>query len=90
MQNIEMVVHTTNEFSIGDPDSTMGWNFFILHITPNLLQRIADYIGMNKMAQNLKAEDRFIEWLAEKLSEKQCNVYLDLESKKGSSRYGLF
>lgn len=90
MQSIELIVHTRNEFSIDEPDSKMGWNFFILHITPNLLQNVINYVGMNKMVQNLKAEDRFIEWLAENLREKQCNVYLDLESKKGSSKYGLF
>jgi len=90
MQSIEIMVHTRNEFSIGEPDSKMGWNFFILYIAPNLLQRIADYIVMDEMAQNLKPEDRFIEWLTEKLKEKECNVYFDLESKKGSSKYGLF
>ncbi len=47
----------------------MGWNFFILHVTPNLLHRIADHIGISKTVQNAKVEDRFIAWLGAKLGE---------------------
>jgi len=90
MQSTELMVHVRNEFSIGEPEFKMGWNFFVLHVTPNLIHRVADYIGMNQITRNLKTEDRFIEWLAEKLEEKECSVYLDLESRKGSSKYGLF
>jgi hypothetical protein len=90
MWNAELMVHAKNEFSIGEPEFKMGWNFFVLHVTPNLINRVADYIGMQRTAPNAKIEDGFIKWLAERLKEKECSVYLDLESRKGSSRYGLF
>lgn len=90
MRSIELMVHARNEFSIDEPEFKMGWNFFVLHVTPNLIQRVANYIGMHQIAKNVKVEDRFIDLLAEKLKGKECNVYLDLESRKGSSKYGLF
>jgi len=90
MHSTELMVHTRNEFSISDPDFKMGWNFFVLHVTPNLISRVTDHIDMQQAPSNAKSEDRFIDWLAEKLKEKECNVYLDLESRKHSSKYGLF
>ena len=90
MHSTELMVHTRNEFSISDPDFKMGWNFFVLHLTPNLISRVTDHIDMRQAPSNAKSEDRFIDWLAEKLKEKECNVYLDLESRKHSSKYGLF
>ena len=90
MHSTELMVHTRNEFSISDPDFKMGWNFFVLHLTPNLISRVTDHIDMQQAPSNAKSEDRFIDWLAEKLKEKECNVYLDLESRKHSSKYGLF
>ena len=90
MHSTELMVHTRNEFSISDPDFKMGWNFFVLHVTPNLISRVTDHIDMQQAPNNAKSEDRFIDWLAEKLKEKECNVYLDLESRKHSSKYGLF
>jgi len=90
MRSAELMVHARNEFSISEPEFKMGWNFFVLHVTPNLIHRVTNYIGMQQMTANLKMEDRFINWLAQKLKEKECNVYLDLESRKGSSKHGLF
>jgi len=90
MRSTEMTFHARNEFSIGEPEFKMGWNFFVLHVKPNLIQSVADYVGVTQAMQNIRAEDRFIEWLSKKLKEKQCNVYLDLESRKTSSKYGLF
>jgi hypothetical protein len=90
MRSTELMVHVRNEFSISDPESKMGWNFFVLHVTPNLIGRVADHIDMQQMIQKTKPEDVFVDWLAEKLKEKECNVYLDLESRKHSSKYGLF
>jgi len=90
MHSAELMVHTRNEFSISDPDFKMGWNFFVLHVTPNLISRVTDHIDMQRMSSNVKPEDRFIDWLAEKLKAGECNVYLDLESRKHSSKYGLF
>lgn len=90
MRSTELMVHARNEFSIGEPEFKMGWNFFVLYVTPNLINRVADHIGMHQIAENVKVEDRFIDWLAQKLKEKECNVYLDLESRKGSSKYGFF
>jgi len=89
MRSTEMMVHARNEFSISEPEFKMGWNFFVLHVTPNLINRVADHIGIHR-AENVKVEDSFIDWLEEKLKEKKCNVFLDLESRKGSSKYGLF
>ena len=90
MRSTELMVHARNKFSIGEPEFKMGWNFFVLHVTPNLIHRVTDHIGMQQVTQNVKVEDRFINWLTEKLKEKECIVYLDLESRKGSSKYGLF
>lgn len=90
MHSTELMVHARNEFSIGDPDFRMGWNFFVLHVTPNLIGRVVDHIDMQHMVNRAKPQDRFLDWLAEKLKEKECNVYLDLESRKHSSKYGLF
>lgn len=61
-----------------------------LHTACNatLIDRVTDYIG-KQLTQNAR-EDVFVDWLAEKLKEEGCNVYLQLESKKGSSKYGLF
>ncbi|MFQ5970130.1 MAG: hypothetical protein ACE5J2_06530 [Nitrososphaerales archaeon] len=89
MRGTEVTFHTRNEFSIGEPEFKMGWNFFVLHVKPNLIQSVADY-SVTQAMQNIRAEDRFIGWLSEKLKEKECNVYLDLESRKSSSKYGLF
>lgn len=88
MRSAELIVHTKNEFFISEAEFEMGWHFFILHVSPNLLHKIFDYTDYQMHA--MKLEDRFISWLSQKLEEKQCTVYLDLESKKGSSKYGLF
>ena len=90
MRSTELIVHTKNEFTIGDPDYRMGWSFFVLHVTPNLINGISDHISLQQIRRNAKVEDRFIDWLAEKLKSQECNVYLDLESRKSSSKYGLF
>lgn len=90
MRSAELIVHTKNEFSIGEPDFKMGWNFFILYVTPDLVHNVANHSAMQQMPQNVNDEDRFVNWLTEKLKENECNVYLDLESKKGSSKYGFF
>ncbi|MFQ5920454.1 MAG: hypothetical protein ACE5JV_00360 [Nitrososphaerales archaeon] len=90
MKGAELMVHTGDEFSIGEPTKSMGWNFFTLHVTPNLIQKVADSIGTPATSRSPRMEDRFIAWLAGKLAEKECKVYLDLESRKASSKYGLF
>lgn len=92
MRDTEMMVHARNEFSIGEPEFRMGWNFFVLHVTPDLVNRVADHLGIQQISQSVKVkvEDRFVSWLEEKLKERDCNVYLDLESRKGTSKYGLF
>lgn len=90
MRNAELVSHAKNEFIMSEPDFKMGWYFFVLHVTPNLIQKVINYASSNQPIPNVKLEDMFIRWLSQKLEEKQCNVYLDLESRKGSSKYGLF
>jgi len=90
MRSAEFMVHTKNEFILSESEFKMGWHFFVLHVTPNLMHKIIDYTSSSHPVQNIKLEDRFIRWLSQTLEEKECNVYLDLESKKGSSKYGLF
>ncbi len=90
MRSAELMVHAKNEFVLSESEFKMGWHFFVLHVTPNLVHKIIDSTSSSHQAQNIKLEDRFIRWLSQKLEEKQCDVYLDLESRKGSSKYGLF
>lgn len=89
MRSAELAVHAKNEFIISEPEYRMGWYFFVLHVTSSLMHKVIN-LDTHYPLQNVKLEDRFIKWLSQKLEEKQCNVYLDLESKKGSSKYGLF
>ena len=90
MRSTELTVNTKNEFTISEPEYKMGWCFFVLHVTPNLMDKIIGHIDTGHTMPNVKYEDRFIRRLSEKLEEKRCRVYLYLESRKGSSKYGLF
>jgi hypothetical protein len=86
MRKAELMFHTRDEFVIDEPTSRMGWYFFVVHVTPNLVDRVADYT--DQLQQN--KEEKFVDWFQDRLREQGCNVYLQLESKKGSSKYGLF
>ncbi|MEM2760192.1 MAG: hypothetical protein QXU32_05810 [Nitrososphaerales archaeon] len=90
MRGAELLMHTKNEFIMSEPEYKMGWYFFVLHVSPNLVRKVIDLADASPAMKNMKMEDRFIIWLSERLEEKECNVYLDLESKKSSSKYGLF
>ncbi len=90
MQSAELVANAKNEFAMDEPEYRMGWYFFVLHVTPNIMGRVIEQISTRQTMQNIKLEDRFIKWLSSQLEEKKCDVYLDLESRKGSSKYGLF
>lgn len=89
MRGAELAVHSKNEFLLSESESKMGWHFFVLHVSPSLMHKIMN-LDSDYNIPNMKLEDRFIKWLSRKMEEKQCEVHLDLEWKKGSSKYGLF
>jgi hypothetical protein len=91
LREIEAMVHTKDEFTLGDPQFTFGWYFFTLSISRELVIKLANLLGNEFLQVRGKSfENKFVNWLTERLKQVGCDVHINLKADMESSKFGLF
>jgi len=90
-REIEALVHTRNEFTIGEPEFAMGWYFFTVSVSRGMIVKLANLLGNEFLVVKGKSfENKFVNWLSARLKKLGYRPYLHLKSEIETSKYGLF
>ena len=91
LREIEVMVHTKDEFAISDPQFTFGWYFFTLSVSRELIVKIVNLLGNEFLNVKGKSfEKKFVNWLTARLKQRGCDVQMNLKAEMETSKFGLF
>jgi hypothetical protein len=91
LREIEAMVHGKDEFAVGDPQFVMGWYFFTLSVSRELIVKVMNLLGNEFLSVKGKSfEKKFVNWLNSRLEQFGSDVQLKLKADMETSKYGLF
>lgn len=91
LKEIEVMVHSKDEFSIGDPQFTFGWYFFTLSVSKDLVLKLMNLLGSEFLSVKGKTfENKFLNYLTARLKQVGCDVHLNLKAEMETSKFGFF
>jgi len=91
LKEIAVMVHSKDEFSIGDPQFTFGWYFFTLSVSKDLVLKLMNLLGNEFLSVKGKTfENKFLNYLAARLKQVGCDVHLNLKAEMETSKFGFF
>ncbi len=91
LEEVEVMVHSKNDFVVGEPQFAFGWYFFTLSVSRELLVKLANLLGDEFLNVKGKSfEKKFVNWFNKRLKVRGCEMKLDLKSEIETSKYGLF
>jgi hypothetical protein len=88
---LEEMVHSHDEFIITDYESAFGWNFFVVSVNKNMVEKLAHQMGSDfDRIKGKGIEKKFLTWLVDKLEGKTSRFKLAIKEEMESSKYGIF
>ena len=88
---LEEMVHGEDEFRMTDSEFAFGWHFFVVSVSRDIVQKLADQMGPD--FQKLKGkgiEKKFLTWLTNKMEPNIPRFKLAIKEEMESSKYGVF
>lgn len=91
LSNLEQMVHGENEFIITDSEFAFGWHFYVVCVNKSLVQRLSEQLGPDfEKIKGKTLEHKFLNWLTQKVGQKNIKVKLAIKEEMESSKYGIF
>lgn len=91
LSRLEEMVHSEGEFKMTDSEFAFGWHFFVVSVSRNMVQKLADQMG--KDFDRLKGkgmEKKFLTWLTNAMGPDTPRFKLAIKEEMESSKYGIF
>ncbi|MDE1726185.1 MAG: hypothetical protein KGH89_02850 [Thaumarchaeota archaeon] len=91
LSNIEQMVHGENDFVVTDSEFAFGWHFYVVCVNRSLVKRLSDQLGSDfEKVKGKTLEHKFLNWLDQKVTQKNVKVKLAIKEEMESSKYGVF
>ncbi len=88
---LEEMVHTEDGFVITDSEFALGWHFFIVSVSLEMVKKLADQLGEDFRRLKGKGTDKkFLTWLAAEVGDETPRFKLAIKEEMESSKYGIF
>jgi hypothetical protein len=91
LSNLEQMVHGENDFIVTDSEFAFGWHFYVVCVNRILVKKLAEQMGseFEKIRGN-SLDHKFLNWLTQKVNQKNVKVKLAIKEEMESSKYGIF
>jgi len=88
---LEEMVHGENDFVVTDSEFAFGWHFFVVSVSRELVEKLADQVGpdFNRL-KGKGMEKKFLTWLTNRIEQKIPRFKLVIKEEMESSKYGIF
>ncbi len=88
---LEEMVHGENDFVVTDSEFAFGWHFFVVSVSKELVEKLADKVGpdFNRL-KGKGMEKKFLTWLTNRMEQKIPRFKLVIKEEMESSKYGIF
>ncbi len=88
---LEEMVHGENDFVVTDSEFAFGWHFFVVSVSKELVEKLADQVGpdFNRL-KGKGMEKKFLTWLTNRIEQKIPRFKLVIKEEMESSKYGIF
>ena len=88
---LEEMVHGENDFVVTDSEFAFGWHFFVVSVSKELVEKLADQVGpdFNRL-KGKGMEKKFLTWLTNRMEQKIPRFKLVIKEEMESSKYGIF
>ncbi len=88
---LEEMVHGENDFVVTDSEFAFGWHFFVVSVSKELVEKLADQVGpdFNRL-KGKGMEKKFLTWLTNRMEQKIPRFKLVIREEMESSKYGIF
>ncbi len=88
---LEEMVHGENDFVVTDSEFAFGWHFFVVSVSKELVEKLADQVGpdFNRL-KGKGMEKKFLTWLTNRIEQKIPRFKFVIKEEMESSKYGIF
>lgn len=91
LAQLEESVHAKNEFQITDSQFAFGWNFFVISVTRNMVQKVAMQLGEDfEKLKGRGIEKKFLKLLETRVPKDSPRFRLAVKEEMESSKFGIF
>ncbi len=91
LSSLEQMVHGENEFIVTDSEFAFGWHFYVVCINRSLVKRLSEQLGPDfEKIKGKTIDHKFLNWLTQKVAQKNVKVKLAIKEEMESSKYGMF
>jgi hypothetical protein len=91
LSSLEQMVHGENEFIVTDSEFAFGWHFYVVCINRSLVKRLSEQLGPDfEKIKGKTLDHKFLNWLTQKVVQKNVKVKLAIKEEMESSKYGMF
>jgi len=88
---LEEMVHGENDFVVTDSEFAFGWHFFVVSVSKELVEKLADQVGSDfNRLKGKGMEKKFLTWLTNRIEQKIPRFKLVIKEEMESSKYGIF
>ncbi|HEU04684.1 MAG TPA: hypothetical protein ENH95_06190 [Nitrosopumilus sp.] len=88
---LEEMVHAENDFVVTDSEFAFGWHFFVVSVSKELVEKLADQVGSDfNRLKGKGMEKKFLTWLTNRMEQKIPRFKLVIKEEMESSKYGIF
>jgi hypothetical protein len=91
LRNLEQMVHGENDFIVTDSEFAFGWHFYVVCVNRSLAKKLSDQLGSDfEKIKGKTLDHKFLNWLTQKIAQKNVKVKLAIKEEMESSKYGVF
>ncbi|MGI0046604.1 MAG: hypothetical protein ACREBB_05390 [Nitrosotalea sp.] len=91
LSGLEQMVHGENDFIVTDSEFAFGWHFYVVCVNISLVKKLSDQIGPDfERIKGKTLEHKFLNWLDQKIAQKNLKVKFAIKEEMESSKYGIF
>ncbi|NOJ28604.1 MAG: hypothetical protein DA328_00360 [Nitrososphaeraceae archaeon] len=81
IEELQMDLHIKTEYEVYSNGSALGWDFFLIHLNPSLLEEASFIIPKINKQEGDNLEQKFVIWLSKVFKEKKDNYFLKIVDK---------
>lgn len=91
LRNLELMVHGENDFIVTDSEFAFGWHFYVVCVNLSLVKKMSDQLGPDfEKLKGKTLEHKFLNWLNQKIAQKNVKAKFAIKEEMESSKYGIF
>jgi hypothetical protein len=91
LSNLEQMVHGENDFIVTDSEFAFGWHFYVVCVNRILVKKLAQQMGSDfEKIKGKSLDHKFLNWLNQKVAQRNVTVKLAIKEEMESSKYGIF